>query len=182
MIPKWSQNDSKMIPKWSQNDFLKIPKFVYCSPGDRAQKVIPGGVKTNESFWKSQNNIKKTILRFPSFLLTIALVIERKKLSPEARKQTRASESLKITSKNNFTFPIMYVYYSPGDLYSPFGDFWDPLETLRSSLGRQVALEAELWGHTTFWTKTSKLAEAFVKKWKGGPQNSSASTIFFEKA
>ena len=28
-------------------------------------------------------------------------------------------------------------------------------------------------------TKTSKLDEAFVKKLKGGPQNSSASTIFF---
>ena len=32
-------------------------------------------------------------------------------------------------------------------------------------------------GHTKFWTKTSKLAEAFLKKWKGGPQNSSASTF-----
>ena len=98
MIPKWSQSDPKMIPKWSQ----MIPNFVYCSPGDRAQKVIPGGAKKNESLWKSQNNIKKSILRFPSFLLTIALVIERKKLSPEARKQTRASESPKITSKNQF--------------------------------------------------------------------------------
>ena len=66
-------------------------------------------------------------------------------------------------------------------LCNPFGNFWDPLGTLRSSLGRQVALEAELWGHTKFWTKTSKLAEAFLKKWKGGPQNSSASTIFLKK-
>ena len=49
--------------------------FVYCSPGDRAQKVMPGGAKTNESFWKSQNNLKKSILRFPSFMFTIALVI-----------------------------------------------------------------------------------------------------------
>ena len=47
--------------------------------------------------------------------ITIALVIERKKLSPEARKQTRASESLKITSKINFKFPIIFVHYSPGD-------------------------------------------------------------------
>ena len=65
-----------------------------------AQKVSPGGAKTNESFWKSQNNIKNTILRFPSCLFTIALVIERKKLSPEARKQTRAFESLKMSSTN----------------------------------------------------------------------------------
>ena len=91
-----------MIPKWSQNDFKVIPEFVYYSPGDRAQKVIPGGAKKNESLWKSQNNVKTSILRFPIFLFTIALVIERKKLSPEARKQTRASESLKITSKNQF--------------------------------------------------------------------------------
>ena len=38
-------------------------------------------------------------LRYPSFLFTIALVIKRKKLFPEARTQTRASESLEITSK-----------------------------------------------------------------------------------
>ena len=106
VIPKWSQNDPKMIPKWSQNDPQIIPKRSQhnpqMSPGDRAQKVIPGGAKTNESFWQFQNHVKKSILRFPTFLFTIALVIERKKLSPEARKKTRASESLKITSKNQF--------------------------------------------------------------------------------
>ena len=42
--------------------------FVYYSPGDRAQQVIPGGAKTNESFWKSQNNVEKTHFRFPSIL------------------------------------------------------------------------------------------------------------------
>ena len=42
---------------------------------------------------------------FPNMLFTIALVIERKQLSPEARKQTRASESVKIRSKINLTFP-----------------------------------------------------------------------------
>ena len=30
---------------------------------DRAQKVSPGGGKPNESFWKSQNDIKKSIIR-----------------------------------------------------------------------------------------------------------------------
>ena len=84
-----------MIPKM-------IPKFVYYRSGDRAQKVIPGGTKTNESLRKSQINVNKSILRFPTFLCAIALVIERKKLSPEARKKTRASESLKITFKNKF--------------------------------------------------------------------------------
>ena len=39
------------------------------------------------------------LLFFPSFLFIIALVIKRKQLSPEARKQTRASESLKVMSK-----------------------------------------------------------------------------------
>ena len=112
IIQKWSQNDPRMITTWSQNDFKMIPQFLYYGPGDRPQKVIPGGAKTNESLWKSQHNVKKSILRFPTslytislfptFLYTIALVIERKKLSPEARKKTRASESLKITSKNQF--------------------------------------------------------------------------------
>ena len=50
MIQKSSQNDPKMIPKSSQNDFKMIPKIIYYSPGDRAQKVIPRGAKTNESF------------------------------------------------------------------------------------------------------------------------------------
>ena len=98
---------------------------VYYSPGDRAQKVIPGGAKTNESFWKSQNNVKKSILRFPS-----------------------------------------YVYYSPGHLCSPFGDFWHPLETLRSSLGRQVALEAELWGHNKFRNKNKQISSSIRQKMK----------------
>ena len=102
IIPKWSQHYPEMIPQLSQNDFKMIPKSVYYSPGDRAQKVIPGGAKTNESFWKSQNIVKKSILRFQLFLFTIALVIERKKLCPEARKQTGASESFKITSKKHF--------------------------------------------------------------------------------
>ena len=113
MIPTWSQNDPKMIPTWSQNDFKTIPKFVYYSPGDRTQKVIPVGAKTNESFWKSQNNIKNSSLRLPLSLLTIALVIERKKLSPEARKKTRASESLKITSKNQlYVSQHLLLYYN----------------------------------------------------------------------
>ena len=48
-----------------------VPKFVYYSPGDSAQKVIPGGAKTNENFWKFQNDINKSSLRFPSFLLVV---------------------------------------------------------------------------------------------------------------
>ena len=64
IVLKWSQNYPKMIPNLSQNDFKMIPKLVYYSPGDRAQKVIPGGAKTNESFWKYQNNVKQSILRF----------------------------------------------------------------------------------------------------------------------
>ena len=106
MILKWSQTDPKTIPTWSQSDPHIIPNWSQhnpkMSPGDRAQKVIPGGAKTNESFWKSQKNVKKTIVCFPSFLLTTALVIKGQKLSPEAQTKTRASESLKITSKNKF--------------------------------------------------------------------------------
>ena len=112
MIPKWSQTDPNIIRKWSQNDFKMIPKFGYCSPGDRAQKVIPGGAKTNESFWKSQNDVEKSILRFPSSLFTIDLVIERKKLSPEARKQTRASESFKMRSTNRFYVSVFFRWWS----------------------------------------------------------------------
>merc|ERR1712167_386890 len=93
---------SESLKITSKNQFYVSQHFCYYSPGDRAQKVIPGGAKKNESFGKSQNNVKKSILRFPTFLFNIALVIERKKLSPEARKKTRASESLKMTSKNQF--------------------------------------------------------------------------------
>ena len=34
---------------------------------ERAQKVIPGGAKTNENFWKCQDEVQKSILCFPSF-------------------------------------------------------------------------------------------------------------------
>ena len=104
-----------MIPKW----FQKIPKLVYYSPGDRAQKVIPGGTKTNESLWESQKDVKKLIIHFPSFLFTTALVIERKELSPEARKQTRASESLKMMSKCQ-----LYVSHQTPHFHYTFTSNW----------------------------------------------------------
>ena len=117
---------------------------VYYSPGDRAQKVIPGGSKTNESFWKSQNNIKKSILRFPSFVFTIALVIERKKLSTDARKQTRVSERFKVTSKNKKKLPTICVYCSPADRarkYIPRGaktneSFWKSQNKIKNTFLR----------------------------------------------
>ena len=85
-----------------------------------------GGVKTppqrEEGFWEEgcwgRDAPKPPVAQRACGItvgITIALVIERKKLSPEARKQTRASDSLKITSKNNFTFPITCANYSPGD-------------------------------------------------------------------
>ena len=80
-----SQIDPKMIPQWSQNDSKskEIKVFVSYSPGDRAEQVIPGGAQTNESLWKFQNNAKKSILRSPIFLFTIALVIEQKSADPK---------------------------------------------------------------------------------------------------
>ena len=45
----------------------------------------------------------------PSFV-TMALVIERKKLAPEALKQRRASERLKMTSKRQlYVFPFFLL-------------------------------------------------------------------------
>ena len=95
MIQKWSQNDTKIILKWSQNDPKMILKW---SQND--SKILP------TLFQKRRNYV---------VLFSKALVIERKKLSPEARKKTRAFESLKITSKKHFYVPIIYVYDRPGD-------------------------------------------------------------------
>ena len=142
MIPKWCQNHPKIIQKWTQNHPKMIPTFCYYSPGDRAQKVIPGGAKTNESLWRSQNNVKKSTLRFPSFMFAIALVI----------------------------FVVLLETF--GTPWKPFGAPLDARWRWRPSCGVTP----------NFARKTSKLAKAFVKKWKGGVQNSSASTIFFEKA
>ena len=116
--PRRRENKRELlkVSTWRRKiDFTFPIIFVYYSPGDRAQKVRTRGAKTNESFWNSQNDVKKSILHFPLFLFTIALVIERKKLSPEARKQTRASESLKITSKSQFYVSHHFFDYSPGD-------------------------------------------------------------------
>ena len=46
------------------------------------------------------------------------------------------------------------------------GTFWDPLESLRSSLERQVALEAELWGHTKFYNKNKQISWSIRRKMK----------------
>ena len=48
---------------------------------------------------------------------------------------------------------------------------WIPWGILGASLAQE-----------DFEGKTSKLAEAFLKNWRGGPQNSNASSICFEKA
>ena len=148
MIPMWPPNDPQMTSKWCPNWSLIDPIiytfpmiFVNYSPGDRAQKVIPGGAKTNESFWKSQNNVKKSILRFPSFMFTIALVI----------------------------FIVLLVTF--GTPWKPFGAPLDAKWRWRPNRGITQS----------FATKTSKFAQAFIKKWKGVVQNSSASTIFLNK-
>ena len=50
-------------------------------------------------FRPSQKRRECSIRLFFKDLFAMALVVERKKIAPEARKQTRASESLKMTSK-----------------------------------------------------------------------------------
>ena len=40
---------------------------------------------------------------------------------------------------------------------TPFGSLLGPLGSLRSSLGRQVTLEAELWGHTKFCNQNKQI-------------------------
>ena len=147
MIPKWSWNDPKVIPKWSQND----PNIIKQS-SQNDSNVVPKWSQTDPKLIlnRSQNDSKVIPKWFQKrrnygVLFSIALVIERKKLSPEARKQTRASESLKKTSKkNNFTFPIIFVYYSPGDRAQtviPGGaktneSFWQPQNDVKKSILR----------------------------------------------
>ena len=89
LILKRSQNYPKMIPNWCQNYPNIILKWSQTDP-----KMIPKWFK---------------------HLFTIALMIKRKKLSPKARKKTWASESPNKRQKNNFTFPSIFVNYSPGD-------------------------------------------------------------------
>ena len=47
---------------------------------------------------------------------------------------------------------------------------WLPWGILAASLAQE-----------DFEGKTSKSAEAFIKNWRGGPQNSNASSIFYKK-
>ena len=51
----------------TSHHFFDIKKTHLTNKKERAQTVIPGGTKTNESFWKSQDDVKKSIIRFPSF-------------------------------------------------------------------------------------------------------------------
>ena len=75
---------------------------VYHSPGDRAQKAIPEGAKTNESLWKSRNNFEKSILRFP-FVFYYSPGDRAQKVIPGGAK---TNESL-WKSQNNVKKPIL---------------------------------------------------------------------------
>ena len=111
MIPTWSQTHPKMVPQWSQNNSKRIPKW-----SQYKSKMIPTWSQHDPKMIpKWSKNDPKIIPKWFQHLFTIALVIERKKLSPEARKQTRASESLKIRSTNQFYVSQHFVHYSPGD-------------------------------------------------------------------
>ena len=91
MIPQLSQNDSKLSLKWSQNDPKLILRWSQNSP-----KVIQ----------KWSQNYPKNVPTFVYYSTGDRAQKVIPKLSPEARKQTRASESLKIRStKINFMFP-----------------------------------------------------------------------------
>ena len=63
-----------------------------------------------------------------------------------------------------------------GTLLGPLGKHSELPWTPSDAGGRLVG------SHQVLQQKTNKLAEAFVEKRKGGLQNSSASTIFCEKA
>ena len=68
-----------------------------------AQKVSPGGAKTNESFGKSQNNVKKSILRFHGILRSAKrLLLLAQMASRSARMASRWAKmtfcSMKATS------------------------------------------------------------------------------------
>ena len=65
-----------------------------------------------------------------------------------------------------------------GSLGTPWGLLgspWDPLGPPWGLVGASIAKH-------DFGSKTSKLAEAFDENCREGPQNSNASTIFFENA
>ena len=119
LIPKWYQNDPKMIPKWSQNDPKIIRKWSQNYP-----KMIPNWSQNDTNMipkWAQNDskmipkwsvNYPKMISKWFQNLFTIALVIERKKLAPEARKQTRASESFKMRSTNQFYVSPLFCWWS----------------------------------------------------------------------
>ena len=71
----------------------------------KAAYFINGGWVLNQD---GPNVFSLSYCAFLNVFVTMALVIERKKLAPEARKQRRASERLKMTSKS-----LLYFSESP---------------------------------------------------------------------
>ena len=66
----------KLVPKHdvSLRTFLRYGSF----KKERAQQISPGGAKKKESSSRALNEIKSQLYVFPSFLVTIALVIDAK--------------------------------------------------------------------------------------------------------
>ena len=123
------------------------------SQKERAQKVIPGGTRKTDSSAKSLNDIKKSKSKS-------AKNYPRR----HDKKKESSAKSLNDIKKSKRKGAKSYPRRHEG-----------PKETQASSKPSQ-----ETPRH--FAKKTSKLAEAFDKNWSERPQDSNASTIFFEKA
>ena len=128
---------------------------------------------------------------------------------PDDRAQNSVLDSLNESSvrpNSTLFFSKIRSQFSPRSLNYFFRGFLAPLKNMKIHPGRSPQLETfwepfgTPWGAfgapldakwrwrpscgvtPSFATETSKLAEASIKKWKGGPQNSNASNICFEKA
>ena len=95
MIPTWSQNYPRMIPNWVQNDPNMIPILSQNYP-----KMIPQWSQNDTNMipkWSQHD--PKMISKWFQICFTIALVIERKKLSLEARKKKESPWKSQIDPK-----------------------------------------------------------------------------------
>ena len=150
----------------------------------KSANSYPRRHEKKESSAKSLNDIKKVKKK------------EREKLSPEAREKRIAPQSLQMTSKksilrfrSNRTMDRIHgsdpwirsmdqIHGSDPWIWSQ----WVPRESQKGPKETQASPKGSQETPRHFATKTSKVATAFNKFWKGGPHKSNASTIFFWNA
>ena len=209
VIPKWTQSHPNVTPKSSQRDPTVIPKWPQSHPKwsqshpmwcPNYSKIIPKWRHSDRSMipqwhtrmtcmhdmhaWQHVMHARHACMSCMHAMHACHACMScmHVKHACHACMSCMWCKHVIFTSFWNL-YGVILVYFGIilVSFCHDFGAFGTPWEASRAPLDAQWRCWPSFRVTSGFATKTSILVEAFTEKWKGGPQNSSASTIFVEK-